>query len=67
MFDWIKDTDKQTYTIAGLTLATQGTKDNRRNICNDCPSRRSILCGQCGCIIRAKTAIDNEKCPIGKW
>ncbi len=67
MFDWIKDTDKQTYTIKGLILANQDTKDNRRNICNDCESRKAFLCGECGCIIRAKSAIANEKCPIGKW
>lgn len=67
MFDWIKDTDKQTYTIAGLTLATQETKNNRRNICNNCESRKAFLCSECGCIIRAKTAVDNEKCPIQKW
>ena len=42
-------------------------KDERRALCNSCESRMGIICKECGCVIRAKTAMSGEKCPLGKW
>jgi hypothetical protein len=28
---------------------------------------RKCRCSQCGCAIRAKTAVGSESCPAGKW
>lgn len=67
LFNWIKETDKSSYSLEGYILADKETKILRRTICNDCKSRKGFLCGECGCIIRGKTAITNHSCPLGKW
>lgn len=50
--------------------------ESRNNICNNCPSRKTItdklkigvVCGECGCPISKKifTPTFND-CPLGKW
>jgi hypothetical protein len=67
LFKWIQETDLSSYTLDGLILTDKQVKQERRNICNVCPSRKGILCSECGCIIRAKTCVAFEKCPIDKW
>ena len=59
--------------------ASKLTREYRRSICNKCPNQRSKFslfgipllptkqCSECKCIIKAKTALKNEECPIGKW
>ena len=42
-------------------------KSERRAICNSCESRMGIMCKECGCLIRAKTAMSGQKCPLDKW
>lgn len=41
----------------------------RLMICKVCPEFDSGIgrCRKCGCYIRAKTALAQEKCPLGKW
>jgi hypothetical protein len=46
----------------------------RRTICRECdkaePCLRAIekcKCSECGCLLRIKTSLKSEKCPIGKW
>jgi hypothetical protein len=39
----------------------------RRDLCNECPQARAGRCRECGCIIRLKTKLKTEACPIGKW
>ena len=44
----------------------------RKNICKDCPSKKSDtilqtdVCMECGCVIALKTLSDS-KCPKNKW
>jgi len=41
----------------------------RGEICLACPSvgKNEIMCGECGCAVKAKIRAINEKCPLGKW
>lgn len=44
----------------------------RLEICNKCQDKKYIfgigyICKHCGCILKSKTTILNEKCPINKW
>lgn len=46
--------------------------NKRMNICLACPKRKRIIlfiniCGVCGCILRSKTRVLNEHCPLNKW
>lgn len=38
----------------------------KRLICKDCQFRKYLVCGECGCVILAKTASDDE-CPKNYW
>ena len=48
-------------------LAKSETVHHRLEICRTCPHKKGMICGKCGCIIKAKTRLGREKCPIGKW
>ena len=39
----------------------------RMAICNPCAERSGIFCSMCACVVKAKTRVPNEQCPIGKW
>ena len=43
----------------------------RRQICETCEHNIKYMgtriCDQCGCIIKAKTTIESEKCLMNKW
>lgn len=44
----------------------------RLRICNSCKNKEYIplfgyCCNQCGCIIKSKICVKNEKCPADKW
>ncbi|MGT2742402.1 DUF6171 family protein [Streptococcus plurextorum] len=39
----------------------------RRQICEQCPWRIGATCGKCGCFYQFRTALNNKKCPDGKW
>lgn len=45
--------------------------ERRRQICKKCDSNIKFMgarvCSQCGCIIKAKTAVESEKCLLNKW
>jgi hypothetical protein len=45
---------------------TQLSKE-RLKICHKCDERAGILCGICGCWLKAKTRDESEKCPLKKW
>jgi hypothetical protein len=67
LFKWLEDTDITSYNLERLKLATHEIRMERRKVCNDCSSRKGFLCNECGCIIRAKTSVAQEKCPRDKW
>ena len=50
-------------------LASSEKAAQRMAICKACPSYKSILfmCSECGCVMPAKTKLDNSSCPLGKW
>lgn len=67
MFKWLEETDITSYNIERFKLTTPEIRIERRAICNECASRKVFLCSECGCVIRGKTAIAQEGCPIDKW
>lgn len=44
-------------------------KEARLAICRTCEffKPRTEQCSKCGCFMKLKTALENAKCPIGKW
>jgi hypothetical protein len=43
------------------------TQENRQNICNTCTNNTLGVCSQCMCLIKIKTQLVFESCPIGNW
>lgn len=43
----------------------------RRDICKKCSHNIKFMgtriCDQCGCVIKSKTAVENEQCKLYKW
>jgi hypothetical protein len=43
----------------------------RLNICNHCPHKINTplgdACSLCGCILDAKTRVEDEQCDLDKW
>lgn len=43
----------------------------RLNICNTCEHRVNTylghICDQCGCVLDAKTRVEDEYCEMNKW
>jgi len=37
------------------------------DICIACPTRKNMRCGNCGCLLEAKTRLPEEECPEGRW
>lgn len=54
--------------ITGLDEKTKQTAQKRLSICQPCSQRTSInTCKKCGCLLVAKTLVEDESCPLGKW
>ncbi len=78
---WIRTKQTVRRTIAGaaslltwvlwLCPVDGATSRVRRDLCRDCEYRKRIgpmsVCGICHCLIRAKTGLADEACPVGKW
>lgn len=49
----------------------QTLADVRLKICNQCPHKVNTslgyVCDECGCIIDAKTRVEDEHCDLDKW
>lgn len=42
----------------------------RLRICNTCEflkNKEWLICGKCGCFMKAKAKFASAKCPVGKW
>lgn len=44
----------------------------RLQICIKCKDKKYIfkigyICKHCGCVLKSKTTVQDEKCPVGKW
>lgn len=51
----------------GATQTDAARFELRLATCDECPSRNLEKCGECGCPIEKKAAMESEKCPLGKW
>ena len=65
---------KHIFKIIGSeqVIANVHTQKERLNICNQCDHVRLkktmyIRCTKCGCFLKPKTRLLNQKCPIDKW
>lgn len=56
-----------TNAVGLTTPASAETRAARRAICNSCVRSKGETCGVCGCVLSAKAALQNEKCPLNKW
>lgn len=45
----------------------QETRDKRESICNECPSKDGVRCGECGCFLIFLRKINWTHCPLNKW
>ncbi len=54
-----------------LTGYTSDETERRRQICKTCESNMEYMgtriCSECGCPIKSKTTVENEKCYLNKW
>lgn len=54
-----------------LSLEVEQMAEKRLEVCATCPERTKQFgasqCKICGCILKAKTLVPDEKCPIHKW
>ena len=51
-------------------LAPDAVRQERMAACANCENLKGFLilrCGLCGCVLKGKTLLLNEKCPAGKW
>ncbi len=56
------------YRLRGYEiLAAPKDQAARIILCAGCLFRVGDQCGKCGCFIKAKTALNPEVCPVGKW
>jgi hypothetical protein len=39
----------------------------RGEICMQCPHRKLIVCGKCGCPLKAKLRAPDSTCPDNRW
>lgn len=58
--------------VGGFAYMAAGVNEElaagRKAICDTCPQLRGgRTCSICGCVVDAKTRINGEVCPIGKW
>ena len=51
----------------GIGMAPDEVVERRKELCLACEHHDFGVCNECGCYLKAKTAIASESCPIGKW
>ena len=47
--------------------ALKRAQRKRLTICEACEFQRHGICTKCGCVLKVKTWLHAEKCPIGLW
>jgi hypothetical protein len=51
-----------------ITFQAYPEAKRKQKICKVCPSRKGLVCGECGCPIKALSlAGPKELCELGKW
>ena len=43
------------------------TAEVRMKFCFECPHKKDLRCGKCGCILSAKIRSEKSSCPVGNW
>lgn len=42
-------------------------RKNRLASCELCLSYKAGVCTECGCVVKLKSKVASEECPLGKW
>ena len=42
-------------------------RNSRLLSCELCSSLKAGVCTECGCVVKLKTKVASEECPLGKW
>ncbi len=58
-----------TKSILGIDVTDNKLAQARIIICSTCSSldHNKMRCNECGCKLKYKVLLNNEKCPLGKW
>ena len=67
LFESSKKLIKGTVSYMSLNRESRGLYRIRSLYCGACNSKKTITCGECGCLLFAKKSLKEEKCPLGKW
>jgi len=51
----------------GIGMAPDEVIQRRKELCLACEHHDFGVCNECGCYLKAKTAIASEACPLNKW
>lgn len=59
-------------TINNIFRRNSFISNPRLKICNQCKDKKYIfklgyICSHCGCVLKSKTTIEDEHCPLNKW
>ena len=67
ILDGFANLAKEKLNVADPAIEELSAK--RMSICEQCEHirRTTNRCGECGCILAAKTRTEHSQCPIGKW
>ena len=58
-FKWVGD--------GNTPAARKRLQERREAICKACEFYQHGICTKCGCFLKAKTWLNAEVCPVGKW
>jgi hypothetical protein len=50
-----------------LTFHDTAEAKRRRGVCKTCEFRKGIVCGVCGCPLKALSLVEEKLCDKGKW
>jgi hypothetical protein len=51
----------------GFPTVDNDRHEKRYAVCQSCPQFNNFICGECGCVAFAKSKLETESCPLGKW
>lgn len=55
------------FVKSGGQISSEGTAEERLNVCKECPHFDGNSCRLCGCVVAWKAKIEAAHCPIDKW
>jgi hypothetical protein len=59
-------------TINNILKQNSNVSNPRLKICKKCSDkiyifRLGYICSHCGCLLKSKTTVSDEHCPLNKW